>query len=407
MRKTIMLYGATGYTGRLIAAEMQQVAKESPGAYRMVLAGRDAEQLAAMAEPLNMDRSVFDLEDDGAMLRALRDADVVINAAGPFAFTGQRLVDAVLAGNGHRCHYVDINGEADVYYRMRERRIQAYLHGVALVCAAGFWAAASSLLLQHALQRLIVQKRPVVDACDGVPELGAVRIAMSRIKTFSQGSARTVWRSLREQVTVAGIRQVTNTLGEPVSDMVLWREPVGRYERVFDFAVQGATAYRPDRRIASLASLVDTQVARLMVKQHGLRVGRIESYVEAGVAGRLGYQLGAMLAPVIAVPVVRAALQQPVELLPEGPDAIDRQAEGHRIVLQIEDVFRSPVIEWCWDTPNVYQFTAQLVLATAQKVVESELGGWLTPGDMLQELDVFAVPAKRPLRGCKLMDRSV
>lgn len=399
MTKTIMLYGATGYAGRLIAAEMRLVAARNPGAYRMLLAGRDAASLIALAQPLEMDIRVFGLTDQAMLQRALRDCDVLINAAGPFAWTAARLVQAAMAV---RRHYVDINGEADVYEQLHMMGFAARELG--LVCGAGFWAAASNLLLEYALQQ--VQSRDQV--VDG--ELGAVRIAMSRIKTFSQGSARTVWRSQREQVLVAGKSDLPDGKGGQRPGLALWREPVGRLERVFDFSSpRQSTGNTAALRITSAASLIDTLAARLTVQRHGLMAGRIASYVEAGAAARLGYQLGAWLAPVIAVPAVRAVLQQPVELLPPGPDAIDRQAERHTIVLEIEDVFRSPIIDWRWETPNVYQFTAQLALAVAQQLADDEghaFTGWLTPGQVLAPLKLELTGDAGALRNCDLTQRS-
>lgn len=396
MTQTIMLYGATGYSGQLIAAEMQRVDAEAPGRYRMLLAGRDARALAAMAQELNLDCCVFTLEDAVATRRALAGTDVVINAAGPFAWTAERLLTAALDVGPH---YVDINGEADVYQRLSQHGPIARERGVALVCSSGFWAAASSLLLEKALDDVKQQDQ----APDG--ELGTVRSAMSRIKTFSQGSARTVWRSQREQVLIAGKGQGQDANGDPVPELVLWREPVGRLEQVFDFAAARHAGSAADRRITSAVSLVDTLVARLTLQRRALFARRIESYVEAGFAARLGYQLGAMAAPVIAIPAVRALLQQPVALLPVGPDAHDRRVEPHTVVLQIEDVFRSRVIDWCWTTPNVYQFTAQLALGVALQIVDGQWIGWLTPGQVLAPQAIHLTASQGALRDCVLTRR--
>ena len=128
------------------------------------------------------------------MRRALRDVDLLINAAGPFALTAERLAkDALDAG----CHYVDINGEIDVYKKLDDLGRYAMQRGRAMVSSAGHTAAASDLLLEAALRALAARTD-----LDCGRDLGAVRIAMSRIMTLSRGSAETVWRSLREQVTV-------------------------------------------------------------------------------------------------------------------------------------------------------------------------------------------------------------
>jgi len=58
-----------------------------------------------------MDYRVFGLDDSGEVVQRLAGVDVVLNAAGPFAFTAERLAGAAIRA---RCHYVDINGEIDV-----------------------------------------------------------------------------------------------------------------------------------------------------------------------------------------------------------------------------------------------------------------------------------------------------
>ena len=112
MRRTILLYGATGFTGRLIAGEVEKQLIGTQASDRMILAGRDGERLSRIAAQHRMRYRVFGLDDRDDIVHGLRDVDVVINAAGPFAFTAERLAKAALEAD---CHYVDINGEVDVY----------------------------------------------------------------------------------------------------------------------------------------------------------------------------------------------------------------------------------------------------------------------------------------------------
>ena len=387
MVNNILLYGATGYSGRLIASEMKLVSEAEPGAYRMILAGRDEAHVRKLAKELDMDYRVFGLDDRSAPARELRGQDVVINAAGPFAKTAERLAKVAVDGG---CHYVDISGEADVYRRLDDLHVYARAREVAMVCGAGFWAAASDTLLDRALQRLAL-----------VGEIGAIRIAMSRIKTFSRGSAATVWRSLREQVTV--VRGVRADDGQ--GRLVLWHEPVGKLERVFDFS--HSTSRQRDRRIASAASLIDTLTARLTAARHKVFPASIESYVEMGVVRRAAYQLGASMVPIAALPIVSALVQQSLGVLSEGPTKDERDHDGHIIVLEIEDSYSTRIIDWRWETPNVYQFTAQLAVAVATQVARNRPTGWLTPAQALAPLNKLSLTGDAgPFRGCHLDERN-
>jgi short subunit dehydrogenase-like uncharacterized protein len=71
---TIVLYGATGYTGRLVARELARRELDH------VLSGRSAEKLAA----LGGNTRAVPLDDDAALRELLEPARVVINCAGPF-----------------------------------------------------------------------------------------------------------------------------------------------------------------------------------------------------------------------------------------------------------------------------------------------------------------------------------
>jgi short subunit dehydrogenase-like uncharacterized protein len=109
----IALLGATGYTGKLVAAELSK--KGVP--HR--LGGRNPEKLAAL--PSDAERFVLDV-DEGARLDAFLDgASAIISTVGPFIRLGMPAVEAA-ARNG--VPYVDSTGEqefmADVYAKFAD-----------------------------------------------------------------------------------------------------------------------------------------------------------------------------------------------------------------------------------------------------------------------------------------------
>src|SRR5436305_6338450 len=117
MGYNVMLYGATGFSGRRIAAHGKAVM--GPGKpyadCRIILAARDGAKLRKVADENGMEFRVFALDDQKKIRKRLHAIDVIINAAGPFAFTGESLTEAALRAG---CHYVDINGELDVYCKL-------------------------------------------------------------------------------------------------------------------------------------------------------------------------------------------------------------------------------------------------------------------------------------------------
>jgi short subunit dehydrogenase-like uncharacterized protein len=396
MSQTVLLYGATGYAGRLIAAEGARTWNEGNGfPVRMLLAGRDGAALEALARKYGVSFRVFGLDYEADIVRGLSDVQVVINAAGPFAFTAGPMARAALVAG---CHYVDINEEMGVYKTLDDKGHDARQKNVALVCSAGYRAAASDLLLSAALESL--QQGAVPAAEDG---LGAVRIGMSHGLNCSRGSAATTLRSLREQVAVV---RHSDEDGGPV----LWHEPVGKLERTFDFSARADG--KRDLRIASAANLVDTLTARVRIMRTGIRVRRIESYVEADTAVRFGYQVAAAAAPLVSLPWMRTLVRYSTELLPEGPTDTELAEQREILLLEIEDVFRTRIIDWRWETPNAYQFTAQVVvaisgaLASGAKQSGEPLSGWVTPAEVLRAADVRITDPAGALRGCRLEMRA-
>lgn len=124
-----LLYGATGYTGRLVAAEA--VARGMPP----ILAGRSAAPLHALGHQLGVPVRVFSLDHGAALAEALEGVEAVLHCAGPFVWTSRPMLDACLAA---RVHYLDVTGEIPVFEAVLARHGQAQERGIAVVPGVGF-----------------------------------------------------------------------------------------------------------------------------------------------------------------------------------------------------------------------------------------------------------------------------
>lgn len=128
----IAVYGATGYTGRLIAAELKRAGAS------VVLAGRDKSKLERLAGDLSLETPVrvASVNDSPALAKLLADAACVINCAGPFTLFGEPVVAAAIETG---THYMDTTGEQQFVKRVFDRyEGPAKQAGVAVVCAMGF-----------------------------------------------------------------------------------------------------------------------------------------------------------------------------------------------------------------------------------------------------------------------------
>ena len=132
MPARIVLFGATGYTGRLTAAALREAGAEP------VLAGRNAATLAVLAEELGggLETRVADVAVP-ASVRALVDrGDVLISTVGPFARWGAPAVEAAIDAG---CAYMDSTGEPPFIRRVFEDwGPQAVAAGVPLLTALGY-----------------------------------------------------------------------------------------------------------------------------------------------------------------------------------------------------------------------------------------------------------------------------
>jgi short subunit dehydrogenase-like uncharacterized protein len=374
----VLIYGAGGFSGRLLARCAARAWGDGRR-FQLLLGGRRADTLAPLATELGLPVRVFALDDAAAVAKALAEPGLttVVNAAGPFAWTGLPLARAaVLAGR----HYVDINGEADVYQRMDDLGYVAAQAGVALVAGAGHSATTSDLMLELALREM---------AAAGRHEAGTIRIAFSHVKHVSQGSAQTAWRSVREQVMVMR--------GRPGStELQIHRVPMGQVERTFHFS-------RP--RIASACNLLDLLTARLTAQRHldsGAlrRVRAIEAYIEMPEGARIFVQLGALAAPVLALPGMRQLVQAQVALLPEGPDERERAEDRHQVLLEVDDGFGTRCVDWLMETPDPYEFTADCVVGVVDGLQRRPLAGWRTPAELFDVVQTFEQPEQGLWRDC-------
>ncbi len=103
MAGRIVLFGATGYTGRLTARALADL-----GA-RPVLAARTEQRLRVLAEELGgLDWAVADVASPRSVRGLVQAGDVLISTVGPFARWGAAAVNAAIDAGAH---YIDSTGE--------------------------------------------------------------------------------------------------------------------------------------------------------------------------------------------------------------------------------------------------------------------------------------------------------
>lgn len=144
---TLMIYGAAGYTGGMAAEHA------ASAGLNLVLAGREKDRatLEAMADRLGAGLRTFSLENPDAVANSLECVSVLLNAAGPFANTGEPLMSAAIRA---RVHYLDFSAELDTYREALALDAQARAAGVMLLPGSGGSVAMLGSLAGHAVARV-------------------------------------------------------------------------------------------------------------------------------------------------------------------------------------------------------------------------------------------------------------
>lgn len=140
VRRRIVVLGATGRTGRLVADELS-------GSSQVVLVGRDGRALEEVGERSGLPTATSTLDD---LAWVLQPGDVVLNLIGPFDVLGDHVVEAVVTANAT---YLDVAAEPAFLARIHQRHGPAAAHrGVTLLPALGYEGATGHLVADGALE---------------------------------------------------------------------------------------------------------------------------------------------------------------------------------------------------------------------------------------------------------------
>ena len=172
LHRPFLVYGATGYTGNLIAREAAR------RGLRPILAGRSPDRLEPLARELGFDWRSFPLDRPD-----LSGCALVLHCAGPFIETMRPMVDACLEAG---VHYLDITGEIPVFEAVYARDAEAKTRGIALIPGVGF-----DVVPTDAIASLLSRRLP--DAT----EL-QLAFSTSRGSSISPGTLQTMVESIGE-----------------------------------------------------------------------------------------------------------------------------------------------------------------------------------------------------------------
>ncbi len=306
---TIVVFGATGYTGRLVTAALVAAG------HRPVLAGRAGPRVAALAAGHDgLPTAVADAGDAAALRRLLHAGDVLVSTVGPFDQLGRPAVAAAAAAGAH---YVDCSGEgAFLRHVFADVGPRAAAAGCALLPGAGFEFVPGNLAGALALHQ-----------AGGAARRLDVGYLVTGPTGMSSGTRATLLAALGDGVlALRGGRLV--------------QRPLAREARTFstpaDRAVDAGRAARRARRAVLWSGGEAITLPRLAPA-----LTDVATYFGGGGGARAAQALSFPLAGLRRLPPTRAALgalaRAARSTSGRGPDAPSRARAGVRVIACARD----------------------------------------------------------------------
>lgn len=345
--RPVAVYGATGYTGGLVVAELRRRGLD------VVLSGRRPDALARVAAEHGLDPSVVRpaaADDVSALTRALEGCGAVIACAGPFSQYGHGVVQAAVAAG---VHYVDTTGEQPfIKSVIKEYGPGAARSGVALVSGMGFDYVPGDLLAHVTAEGAgPLSDLTIAYALDGFePTRGTLKSAL-----------------LMLAAPAYEYREGTLRRGGLI-------DPPGR---TFDFggAIGRQTVMRyPAGEALTVPRHVDTPQVTAIISAASL-------VPHPAAAGALPY-LNPGIALALRTPL-RGALNAAIAKLPEGPGESSRTAVRYTLVAEATPADGSPVRRGRLEGGDVYGITAVTTAHAAEQMLQPSFdrAGGLAPAE--------------------------
>jgi short subunit dehydrogenase-like uncharacterized protein len=303
----IVLFGASGFTGRLTA---EYLVAHAPAGTRWALAGRNRAKLDALRGALDGQVEILeaDTSDAGSLRRIAGSARVVATTVGPYLRHGEPLVAACAEAG---TDYVDLTGEPEfvdlMYVRHHDTAVRT---GARLVHACGFDSIPHDLGALFTVQQLPegepIRLRGYVSA-GGRPSGGTLDTALTAMSRARHASAISAKRR-RMEGRVDG-RRARAVTGRPGYDSAVgaWVLPLPTIDpQVVVRSARALDSYGPDFSYSHYAALGNPVVA---------------AGITVGVAGAF---------TMAQLPPTRALLRK---LVPPGtgPSAQQRAASWFRV----------------------------------------------------------------------------
>jgi short subunit dehydrogenase-like uncharacterized protein len=340
-----LLYGANGYSGKLIARFAAQYGL-SP-----IIAGRNKAAISALANEWQMPYRVVDLNDAAALAAIVSEVKLVVHAAGPYDLTAQPMIDACLLAGAH---YIDLNGDLQVFEMIQQYDAAARAKQCMLLPGAGFDVVPTDCLARWLKDRL--------------PDADRLEIAFVILGShLSRGTAITTLQRL-------GLPGARRANGKIVS------EPIG---------IRGKwVTFPPGNEKSFVMSIPWGDVS---TAYFSTGIPNIETYTGIGKGVWLFLKGQVLFNWLLRTSVVHRLIKKIINSKSAGPEDERRDKAVSLIRAKVTNPAGAS-LEASMRCPEAYSLTAHSVLLIAQKILAGQWkAGYQTPAsaygaDLIMEL---------------------
>lgn len=178
--RPVVLYGASGYSGRLAAEYLRE--------YNVpfVAAGRNKAKIQeVMSRVPGIETADYEIIETGGstteLVKLFTGAQVVCNTVGPFIYYGPAVVEASLEAG---CHYLDIAGEQAWHRELEEKWSSPFAKkGLVIVAGMAFMSAPSDAAARLVLESGGIDSLEILTMFDGMPTFGSTQTIFAVIQT--------------------------------------------------------------------------------------------------------------------------------------------------------------------------------------------------------------------------------
>lgn len=343
-----MIYGATGYTGKLT---VDLALKKG---LKPVIAGRDTQKVKQLADETGLDFRVFGLDDIKKTAEQLKDFPLVLNCAGPFSRTAANMVEACILS---KTHYLDITGEIEVFEMVKMYNKAAKEAGIVLMSGVGFDVVPTDCTAQY-LHTLL-------------PDATHLELAFAGLGgSISHGTLTTMLESM-------GKSGAARENGKIVA------KSTGHKGKEIDFGSK--------KLFCMTIPWGDISTAH-----HTTGIPNIETYTAAGKSAYNMMKFQFLFNPILQWGLVKKAAQKYVDKNVHGPTK-EQNEKGKSLVWGKVTNAKGETREARFEGPEGYKLTAEASLVLVKKVLESNASGYHTPAGL------FTHKLLDEIEGCKLV----